>query len=225
MSTELEQRLRGAMEQFTGDVRVPPGLAVKAYRHRQKRRVTPGRGRRRDGDRGGRGGGHSRGCGGLRLSRHPPVQAAYTAYVVAARRARPGRTRASAAWSRRTHVCRRAGPLHPVAPWAGSRAAPPQLTVGGRLHADAGSITARSRMSAVTAGGQRVFDLGTTLHSGSLSGITVDLPQRDLVAAEPPRGPARTRGGAGRVLRRAESLDGFAVVDWAGLHQESAEVR
>jgi hypothetical protein len=28
------------MERFTRDVRVPPGLAVKAYRHQQKRRVT-----------------------------------------------------------------------------------------------------------------------------------------------------------------------------------------
>ena len=40
MSTDIEQELRGAMERFTGDVRVPPGLAVKAYRHQQKRRVT-----------------------------------------------------------------------------------------------------------------------------------------------------------------------------------------
>ena len=40
MSTDLEQQLRGAMERFTSDVRVPPGLALKAYRHRQKRRMT-----------------------------------------------------------------------------------------------------------------------------------------------------------------------------------------
>jgi len=40
MSTDIEQELRWAMERFTGDVRVPPGLAVKAYRHQQKRRVT-----------------------------------------------------------------------------------------------------------------------------------------------------------------------------------------
>lgn len=40
MSTDIEQELRGAMERFTRDVRVPPGLAVKAYRHQQKRRVT-----------------------------------------------------------------------------------------------------------------------------------------------------------------------------------------
>ena len=40
MSTDIEQELRGAMERFTGGVRIPPGLAVKAYRHQQKRRVT-----------------------------------------------------------------------------------------------------------------------------------------------------------------------------------------
>ena len=40
MSADLEQQLRGAMERFTSDVRVPPGLALKAYRHRQKRRTT-----------------------------------------------------------------------------------------------------------------------------------------------------------------------------------------
>jgi hypothetical protein len=40
MSTELEQLLRGGMERFTEDARVPDGLARKAYRHRQKRRMT-----------------------------------------------------------------------------------------------------------------------------------------------------------------------------------------
>ena len=40
MSTELEQLLRGGMERFTEDARVPDGLALKAYRHRQKRRMT-----------------------------------------------------------------------------------------------------------------------------------------------------------------------------------------
>jgi hypothetical protein len=40
MSTELEQLLRGGMERFTQDVGVPAGLARKAYQHRQKRRMT-----------------------------------------------------------------------------------------------------------------------------------------------------------------------------------------
>jgi hypothetical protein len=40
MSTELEHLLRGGMERFTDDARVPEGLALKAYRHRQKRRTT-----------------------------------------------------------------------------------------------------------------------------------------------------------------------------------------
>jgi hypothetical protein len=40
MNTELEQRLRADMEHATRDVRVPPGLALKAYRHHHKRTIT-----------------------------------------------------------------------------------------------------------------------------------------------------------------------------------------
>jgi hypothetical protein len=40
MNTELEQRLRADMERATKDVRVPPGLALKAYRHYHKRTIT-----------------------------------------------------------------------------------------------------------------------------------------------------------------------------------------
>ena len=40
MNTELEQRLRADMEHATQDVRVPPGLALKAYRHYHKRTIT-----------------------------------------------------------------------------------------------------------------------------------------------------------------------------------------
>jgi hypothetical protein len=38
VNTELEDRLRTDMERFTRDVHVPPGLALKASRHRGKRR-------------------------------------------------------------------------------------------------------------------------------------------------------------------------------------------
>lgn len=40
MNTELEQRLRADMERATQDVRVRPGLALRAYRHQHKRTVT-----------------------------------------------------------------------------------------------------------------------------------------------------------------------------------------
>ncbi len=40
MSTDLEQSLRSGMERFTEDIGTPHGLARKAYRHRQKRRMT-----------------------------------------------------------------------------------------------------------------------------------------------------------------------------------------
>lgn len=40
MNMDLEDQLRLDMEQATRDVRVPRGLALKAYRHRRKRRTT-----------------------------------------------------------------------------------------------------------------------------------------------------------------------------------------
>ncbi len=80
MNTDIEQELRGAMERFTGDVRVPPGLAVKAYRHQQKRRVTT---------RAVAAAGTAAvvavaiaGATGAFSSSQPPVRTAYTAYVI-----------------------------------------------------------------------------------------------------------------------------------------------
>ncbi len=40
MNTDIEDRLRTDMERFTRDVRVPPGLALRACRHNRKRRKT-----------------------------------------------------------------------------------------------------------------------------------------------------------------------------------------
>lgn len=40
MTTELPDRLYADMERFTGDLRVPDGLALKAYRHHRQRRRT-----------------------------------------------------------------------------------------------------------------------------------------------------------------------------------------
>jgi hypothetical protein len=40
MTTGLENRLRADMEEFTRDLRVPPGLALRAYRHARKRRTV-----------------------------------------------------------------------------------------------------------------------------------------------------------------------------------------
>jgi hypothetical protein len=39
MTTDLTGRLRADMARFTRDVRVPPGLALKAYRHGRRRRI------------------------------------------------------------------------------------------------------------------------------------------------------------------------------------------
>jgi len=42
MTTELQDRLHADMERFTRDLRVPDGLALKAYRHHRQRRRTLG---------------------------------------------------------------------------------------------------------------------------------------------------------------------------------------
>ena len=83
MSTELEQQLRGAMERFTNDVRLPPGLAVKAHRHQQKRRMTT---------RAAAAAGTATAvaaavavagaAGAFGSASRPPVRTAYTAYVI-----------------------------------------------------------------------------------------------------------------------------------------------
>lgn len=82
MSADLEQQLRGAMERFTSDVRVPPGLALKADRHRQKRRIAV-----RSAAVAGTvtvvaGSLAIAGATGAFGSGQPPVQTAYTAYVI-----------------------------------------------------------------------------------------------------------------------------------------------
>jgi hypothetical protein len=83
MSTELEQQLRGAMERFTEDVRLLPGLAVKAQRHQQKRRMTT---------RAVAAAGTAAAvaaavavagaAGAFGSASHPPVRTAYTVYVI-----------------------------------------------------------------------------------------------------------------------------------------------
>lgn len=40
MSTQLRQLLRSGMERFVEDVRLPQGLALRAYQHRRKRQLT-----------------------------------------------------------------------------------------------------------------------------------------------------------------------------------------
>jgi hypothetical protein len=82
MSTDLEQQLRGAMERFTSDVRVPPGLALKAYRHSQQRRMN-GRVAAAAGTATVVAGSLAiAGAAGAFGSGQSPVQTAYTAYVI-----------------------------------------------------------------------------------------------------------------------------------------------
>jgi hypothetical protein len=201
MSTELEQQLRGAMERFTSDVRMPPGLALKAYRHRQKRRMT--------------GRVAAAGCaatavagslaiagaaGAFGSAGGQPVQTAYTAYVVShVQHALGARSQANLVQSSRTTFS--AGTA--VQPYGAA-----SLQVSSRPGSpwQTGSLQdlryhGRGRVSAFTASGQPVFDLGTTLGSSSLASVTVDYLNRTWwpagISGLPPRpgpGPGASCG-------------------------------
>jgi hypothetical protein len=172
MSTDLEQQLRGAMERFTSDVRVPPGLALKAYRHRQKRRMT-GRAAAAAGTAAVVAGSLAlAGAAGAFGSGQPPVQTAYTAYVI-------------------THVehalaAPRIGNLveaDRTVFQAGSTLQPfPQALVGSAGRAGSSSPWSASytlrwiyhgsvNLSSFTASGQRVFDWGVSPAHGTTAVI------------------------------------------------------
>jgi hypothetical protein len=196
MSTELEERLRGAMERFTGDVRVPPGLAVRAYRHQQKRRATTrvvtAAGTAAVLAAGGvavAGVTGAFGTAGLH-------QATSTAYVVShVEHALAAPRQASLLQFTRTTfpagtavqpdgVASMNVASRPGSPWQA------RYLENRRYHG-------RSRVSAFTAGGQRVFDLGVTLRDGSLTSVTVAYGSQAWWRAGISGLPARPGSGPG----------------------------
>jgi hypothetical protein len=191
MSTDIEQELRGAMERFTGGVRIPPGLAVKAYRQQQKRRGTT-RAVAAAGTAAIVAGGVAvAGAAGAFGSASPsPAQATYTAYVVNhVERALTAPSQAKLVQSVRTTfpagtavqptgVASMQVWSRPGSPWQAG------LLQDLRYHG-------RGRVSAFTASGRRVFDLGTTLSYSSLASTTVDYLNRTWwpagISGLPPR--------------------------------------
>ncbi len=171
MSTELEQRLRGAMAQFTGDVRVPPGLAAKAYRHQQKRRVriiaAAGTATAVAGAVG------IAGAAGAFGSAGPsPAQSHYTAYVVShVQHALAAPRLASLVEADRT-VFRPGSTLQPFPNFlvgsVGGSGSSSQWSAGYTLRwIHHGSI----ELSSFTGSGQRVFDWGGTPAHGTTAVI------------------------------------------------------
>ena len=180
MSADLEQQLRGAMERFTGDVRVPPGLALKAYRHHQKRRTT-GRVAAAAGTATVVAGSLAvaGAAGAFGSASRAPVRTAYTAYVIshvehalAAPRignlVEADRTVFSPGSTLQPFpdvLLGSAGSTGSSSPWSAS------YTLRWIYH---GAI----RLSSFTAGGQRVFDWRATPAARNHRG---DLRQRHLV--------------------------------------------
>ncbi len=172
MSTELEQQLHGAMERFTEGVRVPPGLAVKAHRHQQKRRMTT---------RAVAAAGTATvvaaalaiaGAAGAFGSASRPVQTTYTAYVVR-------HVEHALAAPSLGHLIEADRTTLP----SGSTLQPfPNMLVGSMGSAGSGSqwnaaYTLRwiyhgsAEFSSFTASGQRVFDWGVTPAHGTTAVI------------------------------------------------------
>jgi hypothetical protein len=213
MSTELEQRLRGAMERFTEDVRVPPGLAVKAHRHQQKRRMTT---------RAVAAAGTATAvaaavaiagaAGAFGSATSPPVQTAYTAYVVSHVEHALAAPRIGNLVEADRTVLPPGSTLQPF----------PQDLFGSTGGAGAGSpwsvgYTLRwiyhgaVNFSSFTASGQRVFDWGAT----PAHGTTAVIYGNDTWWTAPPLGGAGGTGPApGCVQGHEITLGGGAGNGW-----------
>jgi hypothetical protein len=175
MSTDIEQELRGAMERFTGDVRVPPGLAVKAYRHQQKRRVTT-RAVAVAGTVAVAAGGVAvaGAAGAFGSASGAPVQTAYTAYVVSHVEHALASPDMNNVLEQDRTVFAAGNSLQPVptglvgsAPGSGGRSYWP---VSSSLN---WSYRGTTRFSAFTAAGQPEFDLGLSVAHRTLSATAV----------------------------------------------------
>jgi hypothetical protein len=216
MTRQLEQELRGAMERFTDDVRIPPGLAGQAYRHQHKRRVTAraitAAGTVTVLTAGGLAAAGAAGAFGA-ASGHP-VPTAYTAYVIshvehALAAPRVGnlveadRTTFSPGSTLQPFpdgLVGSAGGAGPGSPWSAS------YTLRWIHH---GTI----RVSAVTTSGQRVFSWGSSPAHGTTAVIYRD---RTWWTAPGPGGtPGRSGPGSTRCLRGGEiDLSGDAGNGW-----------
>jgi hypothetical protein len=176
MSTDIEQELRGAMERFTGGVRVPPGLAVKAYRHQQKRRVTT-----RSVVAAGTaavlaaGGVAAAGAAGAFGSASPsPAQATYTAYVVRHVEHALASPAMNNLLEQNRTVYAAGSSLQPIptglinyAHGSGGRSSRPVSSSLGW------SYRGTTKFSALTAAGHRVFDLELSVEHRTLSTTAV----------------------------------------------------
>ena len=203
MSTDIEQELRGAMERFTAGVRVPPGLAVKAYRHQQKRRVTT-RAVAAAGTAAvlAAGGVAAAGAAGAFGSASPsPAQATYTAYVVRHVERALGSPGMNNLLERDRTVYTAGFSLQPMTTGLiGSPSGP-----GGRSFWPVGSALSLSyrnttKFSAFSAAGRPVFDLGLSTAHRTVSATAVLYRNQTWWSSAPGiRLPARFGGPTGCV--------------------------
>ena len=173
MSTDLEHQLHGAMERFTDGVQVPPGLAARADQHRRARRAAA---------RAVAAGTAVLAAGGLAVAgvmgafgraSPRPVETTYTAYVVGHVERALASSRVGGLLAEERTVFAAGNSLEPV----------PTGLVGttgsgsGSLWPVSSSLNwsyrGTTKVSAFTAGGQRVFDLKMTMAHRTLSSTAV----------------------------------------------------
>ena len=175
MSTDIEQELRGAMERFTRDARVPPGLAVKAYRHSQKRRMT-GRVAIAAGTATVVAGSLAvaGAAGAFGSASGQPVETTYTAYVVSHVEHALASPRVSKLLEHDRTVYAAGNTLEPVPTGlVGSPHGPAGHSSWPVSSAQNWSYRDTTKVSAFAASGQRVFDLGLSTAHRTLSATAV----------------------------------------------------
>ena len=226
MSTQFEDRLRDAMEQATGQVRLRPGLAARAFQHRQRRRVTArvvtaagtaavvAAGLAAAGAAGAFGSG--RGTG--------PQQASYTAYVVRHVEhalAAPGQAH-SVQYARSTY---RPGTdlLHPAGPFSVRVSQGGPSSPWAVRYAQRWAYHNTARTTAFSPAGRPVFELGAKFPPARRSSIGVSWVNHTWWQQSWPPSPrraARPRSTAGRRSRSRTAPAGppTSATSWPAAH-------
>lgn len=224
MNTELEQRLHADMERATEGLRVPPGLALKAYRHHHKRTLTI-RAATAAGAVAVLTAGTLTVAGVTGALGHPAPgpEARTTAYVIS----RVDRALSATSMTNVVGFTRTVYPagitLHPAPGGLNGSGSPARSPRGGDYEL-LWAYRHISKSSAFTAAGQRLFDERLTIGNRSLATTVVSYTGRTWWTATQPRPPASTGLAPTGCLPGGQiRLSGGAHGGWPGfIHSQLA---
>jgi hypothetical protein len=223
MTTKLEQRLYADMEQATRDVRVPPGLALKAYRHNHKRTMTTRAVAAA-------GAAAVLTAGALSVAEVTgafgrPADGSHvrtTAYVIS----RVERALSAPDLANMVGYTRTAYPagttLQPVPGGVNGTGAPGSSSPRWGDYELLWAYHHTTKMSAFTATGQRVFDERLAVGKGSLATTVVTYPSRTWWTAQSPRPAVTGSASAGCLPAGQIRLTGGANAWPAFIHSQLA---